>query len=325
MIKILFLYLFFFIEANGLSLDFKKNFGSKGVLENDVNGPYGSYYDKHDNKIYITDTLSNKIIIYDNTGKYLNEFFIKKIPYYLHVKQAFLKTISAKTGIKGFYRFIKYRTNTPFGIITIKDKIVVTDEYNQRIIVYNKNGEFIKSIGTFGMGKYAFKKPLGIFRSPLSNFFFIIDSDNNRIVKYSNNFKYLDEYRFPLGSKENQLHYPYYGKIDNNENIYIVDRDNNRIVKFSNNFVFLESIDLKKYNDNLNYPHDITFDKENNLYIADTDNFRIIAINFRLNRLIYFENTMIKNPKTILSFNQYLLVGERDVENNTLSLFKIHK
>ena len=61
--KILFLpFIFFSIEANGLSLDFKKNFGSKGILENEVNGPYGSYYDKHDNyseSIILASQLTN--------------------------------------------------------------------------------------------------------------------------------------------------------------------------------------------------------------------------------------------------------------------------
>lgn len=75
-------------------------------------------------------------------------------------------------------------------------KIIVADGGNNCIKILDYNtGKVIRKVGTFGLGRYKFKEPVGAFMSP-TNDVFIMDWHNHRVVILNEFLYYKDEFGF---------------------------------------------------------------------------------------------------------------------------------
>jgi len=310
----IFLILVFFLftlQLNSQSIELIeiKKTGQYGEGFGELLVPYGSYYDPKDNKIYITDCLGEKFIVYDEYLNILDEIKLKNISTFDNFMNNFHRNKK-----QFFKKPFEVSESLPADITVFNNKIYVVEEFNERVSIWNKNGEFIKTIGSRGRDKYKLSHPLGIFSNERLQNIMVVDSDNNRILTYDQNFKYISEFS---NSKDGfNFEFPYYGSFDNFDNIFIVDRGNNRVVRFDKNFNYISELN------NFDYPHDITFDKFNNIFVADTNNGTVVVFDNNGNKIKTFSKDFL-NPKVVLVFGDKLLVGDIGSQEQVLTLYQI--
>lgn len=80
----------------------------------------------------------------------------------------------------------KVAFDNPRGLCMTHDELFVADQQNHRIQVFNLNGRFRRTFGSFGAGPGQFKFPVGICLSP-DNKLFVAEVGNNRIQVFELN------------------------------------------------------------------------------------------------------------------------------------------
>jgi sugar lactone lactonase YvrE len=154
--------------------------------------------------------------------------------------------------------------------------IYVTDYASHRIIKTKWGGSGWATYGTLGVytsGKGYFYHPNGISFDSSTDFIYVTDVANNRIVKtMMNGSGWTTLGNFTPGTGVKQFYFPsgiYYDKTK--DDLYISDSGNSRIIKTKmngNGWTTLSSF---------NYPNDIQYDSGSGfIYVADTNNNCIV-------------------------------------------------
>jgi hypothetical protein len=126
--------------------------------------------------------------------------------------------------------------NSPQAINISQNKIVyIVDTGNNRIQLFDLNGEFIKSIGGFGFTRDKFDRPTDIWVRSLINIY-ISDYNNHRIQRYDGNMNYLSS----LTSNDGlDVQFQFYETIscavNSQQDLFVLDGSDNKIVKFNRN------------------------------------------------------------------------------------------
>ena len=108
---------------------------------------------------------------------------------------------------------------------------------------------------------------------------YVVDTDNNRIEKFSPDGKFLDQFCWG-SSGPGQLKLPYGIVIDTVTTglVYVSDCGNHCVSVFTRDGVFVSSFGSKGSNiDQFNYPFGLTFDKKQLLYFCDFNNNRLVV------------------------------------------------
>ena len=122
--------------------------------------------------------------------------------------------------------------NNPMGVaVTAKDEVVVADNQNHRVQVFDSNGTFLRSFGHKGENSGEFKNPTGI----------AIDKDRNILVSecYNHRVQILSWEGRHLGSfggkgcLDSQLSYPWGLSLDSTGNVIVADTGNKLIKIFT--------------------------------------------------------------------------------------------
>ncbi|GIP16426.1 hypothetical protein J40TS1_20680 [Paenibacillus montaniterrae] len=98
--------------------------------------------------------------------------------------------------------------NNPTSMIWVNESLYITDTGNDRIVVIDREGNLIRSIGEAGNGLLQFIKPTGITADEDSNIY-VVDSGNNRVQVINKDDQYVKQYRvdqFPYSPKSSVLH-----------------------------------------------------------------------------------------------------------------------
>ncbi|CAF3231159.1 unnamed protein product [Rotaria sp. Silwood2] len=119
------------------------------------------------------------------------------------------------------------------------DTLYVADSGNHRVQMWPAgatNGTTIAGItNTPGSGLLRLKSPMQIIVDN-NGYYYIADSGNNRIVKWTSNYAAggtcIAGCTGSVGNASNQLNTPRDLKFDASGNLYVSDRDNNRVQKF---------------------------------------------------------------------------------------------
>jgi DNA-binding beta-propeller fold protein YncE len=129
--------------------------------------------------------------------------------------------------------------------------------------------------GSLGSAPGQFDDPAGIVIDP-KGYVFVVDSDNNRIQKFTNNGTFIGQWG-TSGSGPGQLSNPI--GIDEDEakrNVYVTDLGNNRVQRFTTNGLFVSTWgSLGSGPGQFNNPGRIAVDPSGNLFVADVGNNRI--------------------------------------------------
>ncbi|MBI3399250.1 MAG: 6-bladed beta-propeller, partial [Deltaproteobacteria bacterium] len=163
----------------------------------------------------------------------------------------------------------------PAGIAVAPDgKIYIVDSENNRVQVFNNDGQFIKIFGTKGRGDGQFRMPFGIAIDADSRLF-VTDSKNGRIQVFDKDSSFL--YSFGReGSQDGELSYPLAIALDNQERVFVADSGNSRIAVFTTDGIFLDNIGTKGSGaDQLYEPTGVSVSIDGKVWITDTGNNRV--------------------------------------------------
>jgi len=203
-------------------------------------------------KIYVTDSDSGKIFVFDPNGKmervvgalkYGEGFFkrptgiavdsaaghiyvtdtLRDEIYMLDMQGSVLKKIGKRGTGNGEF-------NLPTELRLYGDNLVVVDALNFRVQVFNKNGEFQYAIGKNGDDVGAMFRPKGVaFDS--EGHLYVVDGMWS-VVQVFNREGQLLYYFGQLGNAPGAFQLPTGLKIDGQDRIYVVDSFNKRVQVF---------------------------------------------------------------------------------------------
>ena len=152
--------------------------------------------------------------------------------------------------------------------------VYITDDYLNRISVFDKDGQFLSKWGTAGSGDGQLDQPYCI-RFDKEDNAYISDSGNNRIQKFSKDGRFLSKFG-QQGSGPGQFNLPWGITIDNEGNVLVADWRNDRIQKFNSDGQYLSDFGSSGTAVGLlNRPTGVAVDKDGDVYVADWMNDRV--------------------------------------------------
>ena len=132
-------------------------------------------------------------------------------------------------------------SNYPWGVAAnARDEIAVTDCLNHRVLIFNSDGNYLRSFGQQGSNAGEFKFPRGITFSRNGNVL-VADKINHRIQIFSEEGKYLGMFG-GKGNLDSQLYNPLGLSVDSDGKIIVADTGNKVIKIFSLDGKFLMKI-----------------------------------------------------------------------------------
>jgi sugar lactone lactonase YvrE len=162
---------------------------------------------------------------------------------------------------------------SPIGIcVDANEEIFLSDSFLKRVIVLDKNGKYLRDIGSPEL----FTRPTGIALS--KDRVYVVDTLSHQLLVFSKNNGNLLFRIGKNGSANGEFHYPTHIFISKNNLIYVTDSLNFRVQVFDTDGNFLSS--FGKAGDapgNFSKPKGIAIDSEDHIYIADSqfDNVQI--------------------------------------------------
>jgi DNA-binding beta-propeller fold protein YncE len=155
-----------------------------------------------------------------------------------------------------------------------QENVYVTDEWLNRVSIFDKDGNFLRDWGTAGSDDGEFNGPSGIAIDP-QDVLYIVDSRNHRVQKLTKEGRFLSTWG-SLGSGKGQLNAPWGITLDQQGNVYVADHKNHRVQKFTPDGQFL--MQFGSYGTGkrqLNHPSDVAVDPEGDVYVCDWANHRV--------------------------------------------------
>ena len=120
----------------------------------------------------------------------------------------------------------------PLGVaVSDGDEIVVADQLNHRVQVFDRNGTFLRSFGRKGENDGEFNHPFGIAINKDRNIF-VADSENHRVQILSWEGRHLGSFGGE-GSLDSQLADPWGLSLDSTGNVIVADTGNKLIKIFT--------------------------------------------------------------------------------------------
>ena len=163
----------------------------------------------------------------------------------------------------------------PAGIaLDSQENVYVTDEWLNRVSIFDKDGTFLGLWGSAGESDGGFNRPSGIAVDHQDNLF-VVDSMNHRVQKFTKDGAYLAKWDGP-GSQEGQFDSPWGIAIDHEGYVYVADHKNHRVQKFTPDGEHLATFGSPGAGPGqLNYPSDVAVDPEGDVYVCDWANNRV--------------------------------------------------
>lgn len=163
----------------------------------------------------------------------------------------------------------------PAGIaLDSQERLYITDEWLNKVSVFDKDGNFLANWGTSGRGAGQLDGPSGIAIDPEDNVF-IVDSRNHRVQKFATDGSFLSQWG-SLGSGDGRLNSPWGIALDNEGYVYIADHKNHRAQKFTVEGEFVASFGSHGTGrGQLNRPSGVAVDPDGDVYVCDWANSRV--------------------------------------------------
>jgi len=163
----------------------------------------------------------------------------------------------------------------PVGIaLDRQENVYITDEWLNRISIFDRDGNFLRHWGSTGSDPGAFNGPSGIAIDQ-QDALYIVDSRNHRVQKCTQAGELLTTWG-SLGDAAGQFNAPWGITLDPEGNVYIADHENHRVQKFTPEGEFVSQ--FGSYGDGkgqLNRPADVAVDPDGDVYVCDWANHRV--------------------------------------------------
>ena len=155
-----------------------------------------------------------------------------------------------------------------------EENVYVTDEWLNRVSVFDRDGGFLRTFGEFGDAPGKFNRPSGI-AIDANDAVYISDTLNHRIQK-------LDKFGNPLnafgrrGDGDGELNAPWGLTTDSDGCVYVADHKNHRVQKFDADGRFAFAIgELGDGERQFDHPTDVAVDTDGDIYVCDWVNNRV--------------------------------------------------
>jgi len=156
--------------------------------------------------------------------------------------------------------------NDPYGIcVDSNGNILVCDECNHRIQIFNSDGKFISAFGEKGEENGQFKSPIGIAINSRDNII-ISERGNNRIQIFDSEGKFISTF------KHREFRHLYGICVDLNDNIFVCN--GNKIQKFNSEGEFILAFGSNG-NGQFNVAKGITINSKGNVIVSDPNRIQI--------------------------------------------------
>ncbi len=167
--------------------------------------------------------------------------------------------------------------NQPFAITVdpYNGNVLVTDAGNQRVVIFNRNGELVRQFGTKGDGTGQFQRPTGIAVGPDDNVY-VADYMQDRIQKFTNGGEFRREWG-TAGAGNIQFRSPNGLAIDKQGHVFVADFMNRFVKVFTSDGQFVHTVGQpgQWQLGDLDYPTDVEIGPNGKILVADAYNYRI--------------------------------------------------
>ena len=154
------------------------------------------------------------------------------------------------------------------------EHLYITDEQNQRVTVFDGEGNFLRKWGTRGSGDGEFNGPAGIAAGPDGSIF-VVEQHNARVQKFTAEGDYIGQWG-SHGNGPGQFNLPWGADTDTAGNVYVADWRNDRIQKFTGDGEFLAAFGSSGDGEGqFQRPTSVAVDGEGYIYVADWGNERV--------------------------------------------------
>ena len=163
----------------------------------------------------------------------------------------------------------------PAGIaLDAKGNAYVTDEWMNRVNIFDPEGNFVSHWGSEGSGPGQFLGPNRILIDG-SDTVFVVDGRNHRVQKLGLDGTFKSEFG-SLGDGEGQFNSPWGLTVAPDGSVYIADTKNNRVQKLTTDGEFAAKFGAYGTGrGQLNRPSDVAVDPEGDVYVCDWGNSRV--------------------------------------------------
>lgn len=193
-------------------------------------------------------------------------FFIINPP----VKTADVKGLRHVFSIYGWGSRPDQLLKRPHGVAVDTDKNIYVTDGSGKIVVFDRDGNYLRSFGGFGKKPGSLRGALGIAIDQKSNRVYIADRVRFRLVIYTTKGKFIKE--VPVLSPVTPMVY--------GNKVFLATYG--PILVYNLNGVLLDSWgDRGRKAGQFDYPHGLVADKQGNIYVADTNNARLVVMNKR--------------------------------------------
>ncbi len=160
----------------------------------------------------------------------------------------------------------------PSSLLCDKDEnLYVSDEWHNKVFVFEKDGGQIGSWGEQGDGEGQFNRPTGMAFDADENIY-ISDALNHRVQKYTKGGKFLTQFG-SSGDGDGQLNMPWGVAVDEVGDVYVADWRNDRIQKFNADGEYVFKFGASGSGDGeFNRPSGVAVDRDGDIYVADWGN-----------------------------------------------------
>lgn len=181
----------------------------------------------------------------------------------------------------------------PWGVCSTKDgNVVVADRSNNRIQIFNLNGQFLYKFGSAGSRNGQFDRPAGVTGDSLGRII-VADKDNHRVQVFEADGTFVLKFG-EKGNKNGQFNYPWDVAVNSEGQMLVSDTRNHRVQLFASDGAFLNKYGFEgvlwKHFDS---PRGVTFNHEGHMVVTDFNNHRLLVISadFQTARFLGTEGT----------------------------------
>jgi DNA-binding beta-propeller fold protein YncE len=155
-----------------------------------------------------------------------------------------------------------------------QENVYVTDEWMNRISVFDKEGTFLNSWGSAGSGDGELSGPAGIAIDQDDNLY-VVDGNNHRVQKFTKDGNYLNAWG-SLGDGDGQFDSPWGIAIDEQGHVYVADHRNHRVQKFTPDGGYLTQFGSHGTGrGQMDRPAGVAVDSDGDVYVCDWGNSRV--------------------------------------------------
>ncbi len=163
---------------------------------------------------------------------------------------------------------------TAIAVDRASGNVYVSDERRHDVQVFDRDGAFIRKLGSFGSDPGQLNRPAGLAVAPNGDVL-VSDGLNNRVQRWSPDGQVLAVWG-EAGSGPGQFNLPWGITTDRQERVYVVDWRNSRVQQFDADGAYLTSFGGPGDGDgSLDRPAGVGVDSVGNVYVSDFGRDRI--------------------------------------------------